>query len=276
MKILYALSIIVILNSCQIETVSNLFLSRNYEKNIELSQSIGNPIIQIKFEERSKSGSSLNNSWYYELLYSGKSGNVIRLLYREYSNDYIRPAFTQDVQYDLSETKRIRFKHTVIDIVEATNMEIKYKVIDSPDLTFRQGKISNYEREKILSGKVDEITNSSANNYSERNGIQNSNSKSPNGSESYFKIALLSDVPQKIYNDKVTLLYVGKEWGKSMLSLQGKWGLSERSDGPYNLFEVTISKSAAYYIQLDEMIVYKISVLQEVYGKLTMEFVRVY
>ena len=46
----------------------------------------------------------------------------------------MRPAFTQDIQYDLKESNIIGFKGVRIEIIEATNRHIKYKVLNSfPD-----------------------------------------------------------------------------------------------------------------------------------------------
>lgn len=64
-----------------------------------------------------------------EILYNGKSKDTIKITYREYMNDMARPAFYQDLNYDLVESKIIGFKGTQIEIIEATNMDIKYKVI---------------------------------------------------------------------------------------------------------------------------------------------------
>lgn len=63
------------------------------------------------------------------LLYSGRIGNKINISYREFSNDIARPAFNNDVEYDLSESTTIGYKGAEIEIIEATNRMIKYRVI---------------------------------------------------------------------------------------------------------------------------------------------------
>ncbi|MDB6126030.1 MAG: hypothetical protein JWQ71_5023 [Pedosphaera sp.] len=69
-----------------------------------------------------------------ELIYNGKSGNSVKFLYRELSDSMLRAPFSQDVQYDLKESKIIGFKGLRIEILEATNTQLKYKVITSfPD-----------------------------------------------------------------------------------------------------------------------------------------------
>ncbi|MCD0195610.1 hypothetical protein K1T77_12420 [Acinetobacter baumannii] len=40
-----------------------------------------------------------------------------------------RPAFNNDVEYDLSQSKEIGYKGALLEIIEATNQDIKYKVI---------------------------------------------------------------------------------------------------------------------------------------------------
>jgi hypothetical protein len=70
-----------------------------------------------------------------ELIYNGKVGSNVKFMYREISNDLMRPAFSQEVQYDLNESKTLGFKGVRIEVVEATNTHLKYKVLSSfPDL----------------------------------------------------------------------------------------------------------------------------------------------
>lgn len=66
-----------------------------------------------------------------ELIYNGRSGQTVKFLYREASGDYARPAFAQDVQYDLADGNMIGFKGARIEIVEATNTRLKYRVLSS-------------------------------------------------------------------------------------------------------------------------------------------------
>lgn len=81
---------------------------------------------------RSKSESISAEKGYInqELIYSGISGGVIRLAYREYSKeDLARPAFYQDLTYDLS-SEFIRFRNIRIQVHSATNENISYTVIE--------------------------------------------------------------------------------------------------------------------------------------------------
>lgn len=71
------------------------------------------------------------NYYKQEFIYNGRIGNNLKFIYREYVNDYARPAFSQDLQYDLSESNIIGFKGLRIEIFEVTNTQIKYKVLSS-------------------------------------------------------------------------------------------------------------------------------------------------
>ena len=61
-----------------------------------------------------------------ELIYNGRIENALKFVYREFSGDYIKPAFTQEVQYDLNQSEVIGFKNLRIKIINATNTEIEY------------------------------------------------------------------------------------------------------------------------------------------------------
>ena len=63
------------------------------------------------------------------LIYNGKVGSKINISYREFNNDIARPAFSNNAEYDLSSSKTIRYKGAVIQVIEATNQYIKYKVL---------------------------------------------------------------------------------------------------------------------------------------------------
>lgn len=71
------------------------------------------------------------NGFRYELLYQGVSANVIRILYREYVDDLIRPAFQQDLSYTLSPSgpTDIAFRTSRIRVTAADNNGIQYEML---------------------------------------------------------------------------------------------------------------------------------------------------
>lgn len=69
-----------------------------------------------------------------ELIYNGRSGDALKFLYREFSGDFMRPPFSQEVQYDLAESTTIGFRGARVEILSATNTQIRYRVLSSfPD-----------------------------------------------------------------------------------------------------------------------------------------------
>jgi hypothetical protein len=64
-----------------------------------------------------------------ELIYSGISKGTVSLQYREFSDDMARPAFSQDLHYDLADGDEIGFKGARIKIIKATNVSVKFRVI---------------------------------------------------------------------------------------------------------------------------------------------------
>jgi hypothetical protein len=65
-----------------------------------------------------------------EFIYNGRVGNGIKFIYREFVNDYARPAFTQELQYDLSDDSIIGFRGLRLEVVNATNTKIEYKILN--------------------------------------------------------------------------------------------------------------------------------------------------
>ncbi len=80
---------------------------------------------------RVKKSFESDDSFQQTLIYSGKVGNKIRLGYREFSNNLARPAFNNDVEYDLNESNVVGYKGARIEIIEANNQYIKYKLLQN-------------------------------------------------------------------------------------------------------------------------------------------------
>lgn len=72
-------------------------------------------------------------SFQQTLLYSGKVGDKIRLSYREFSDGMARPAFSNDVEYDLSESSRVGYKGAELEVIAADNQKITYQVLRTFD-----------------------------------------------------------------------------------------------------------------------------------------------
>ncbi len=66
----------------------------------------------------------------YEIVYTGKSGDNVTFVYREYTpEDFAKPAFYQNLTYNLTEGKVIQFRKLQMQVIEADNEKIKLKVL---------------------------------------------------------------------------------------------------------------------------------------------------
>ena len=63
-----------------------------------------------------------------ELIYQGRDGNTLRLRYREFYRDIVRPSYDQTVEYNLDEATEITFRGLGITIVEADNQYLLYTI----------------------------------------------------------------------------------------------------------------------------------------------------
>jgi hypothetical protein len=74
--------------------------------------------------------SSDRSTFRQELIYQGVANGVVRFSYREFFSGTARPAFTQELTYDLPKDGRtvITFRDLVIQINAATNKKIDYIV----------------------------------------------------------------------------------------------------------------------------------------------------
>lgn len=63
-----------------------------------------------------------------ELSYAGRSGNALRLDYREYRGGAAAPSVSQELVYDVPESGTVRFRGMEIEVLEATRNRIRYIV----------------------------------------------------------------------------------------------------------------------------------------------------
>jgi hypothetical protein len=69
-----------------------------------------------------------------ELIYNGISKDTIMISYREFTKNFARPAFYQELRYDLNESDLITFKSLKIKVLDADNNQIRFQVVDDGGL----------------------------------------------------------------------------------------------------------------------------------------------
>ena len=72
---------------------------------------------------------SAADSFQQPIEYLGKSKNILKFAYSEYSDDLARPSFFREFTVDLDEGKTVAFKGAVWEVIEATNAALTYKVV---------------------------------------------------------------------------------------------------------------------------------------------------
>jgi hypothetical protein len=78
--------------------------------------------------ERTKRPFLADDSFQQTLIYNGRVGSKINVGYREFSNNTARPAFNNNVEYDLNESRTIGYKGAELEVLEATNQHIKFRL----------------------------------------------------------------------------------------------------------------------------------------------------
>ncbi len=95
-----------------------------------LGHSLGVNVGEKVFEPLNNTIKTEKGSFKIEIIYSGLDENNLKATYREYKDDVARPAFYQDLVYNLNKSKYIRYKKFKIQVLNATNEELDYIVLE--------------------------------------------------------------------------------------------------------------------------------------------------
>ena len=129
-KILFWISLSIFLGACG-PTVPYFY--KTYRLKDSLSVSVGNPVLAI---EEGRSRGYLRAGHKYELIYKGILNDVMTLVYREYTvdteADYIKPAYSMEVSYDLTKGGHVEFRDFIIRVLEATSQRLTYVILEEP------------------------------------------------------------------------------------------------------------------------------------------------
>lgn len=72
-----------------------------------------------------------DDSFQQTLFYNGRIDNKVNIGYREYSGDMARPAFSNEVEYDLDVSNEVSYKGARLIIHDADNSNIRYTVVQN-------------------------------------------------------------------------------------------------------------------------------------------------
>lgn len=131
MKYLTALIAFVLLSSCSVQPER---IEQFPTLNVQTSAGVGDPVYKYQFHPEStidylnaqthKRGKSISQ----EILYSGMSNNELNFVYREFADDFARPAFSQEAKYNYEPNGTIKFKGAELLILTANNQEVAFVV----------------------------------------------------------------------------------------------------------------------------------------------------
>ena len=130
-----------VLASASIMTGCGLAWSTHYFKNYNLNEiksaRVGDQMITYKTARINDVYKTIGDGFGQELIYGGIANGIVKVMYREYGGpgaSYARPAFNQELQYDMNASKIITYRSLKIEVIEYSNEVIRYKVIEGPKL----------------------------------------------------------------------------------------------------------------------------------------------
>lgn len=111
------------------DPIKALSVNKNNVNELCVITEFGSPVCYSGNFKKATKISEHGNSSQQTLLYSGRVGDKLKISYREFSNNTARPAFNNDVEYDFSTSKTIAYKGALLEVINADNTSITYKVI---------------------------------------------------------------------------------------------------------------------------------------------------
>jgi hypothetical protein len=115
------------------EAGANRYTNYNFKRDEELTANVGADMWVVTRVRQNDADNTNHVEWAKTLTYLGKQGNIIRVCYREYSEDTERPTLTHELVYDLSDGPDMMCQDMQMRVTEATNSFIKFAVLKRPD-----------------------------------------------------------------------------------------------------------------------------------------------
>lgn len=141
---LFWLPLLLILGACASQQY-DLVENQNYSVGIEKTAAVGAVMImkeRIVWVEQKRwvgvlyssdgwdrSRYATDESFREELIYTGRTGVTVTITYREYKKEFARPAFYQNLTYDVSQSQEVVFRNYRLKLLAADNAGIKFIVI---------------------------------------------------------------------------------------------------------------------------------------------------
>ena len=103
---------------------------KDYDLGVEKQATVGSVMVTVS--SQAKTGDQVTKIT-EQLTYGGVAGRIVRIGAREYGEDHSKPIAFQELQYDLTESEVITFRDMSIQVLEASNKQIRFKVLTGPE-----------------------------------------------------------------------------------------------------------------------------------------------
>lgn len=140
----FGLPLLLILSACASQQY-DLVENQNYSVGIEKTVAVGAVMIMkeriVWIEQKrwvgilyssdgwERSRQATDESFREELIYTGRAGDTVAITYREYKKEFARPAFYQNLTYDVSRSQEVVFRNYRLKLLAADNAGIRFIVL---------------------------------------------------------------------------------------------------------------------------------------------------
>ena len=138
-------TLLLVLSACASQPQYDVTKNQNYAIGIEKKVTVGEVMLMkehIVWVEQKRwvglfysSGGwehtrfATDESFREELIYTGRTGHTVAITYREFKKEFARPAFYQNLIYDVSTSDEVVFRNYRLKLLGADNTGIKFIVV---------------------------------------------------------------------------------------------------------------------------------------------------
>ena len=113
------------------------YIEYDFTRDVDKTAAVGSPMITWTESQKNDVYGNVLSGMEHTLTYSGREGSILKIYYREFSTTpstwgaVARPAFTQELTYDISASPDISFQDFRIQVLDATSSTIRFVVRES-------------------------------------------------------------------------------------------------------------------------------------------------
>lgn len=132
---------------------NSTFRDYDFTRDADKTTTVGSPMITWTepYSRNDVYGHLVTDKMEHTLIYAGREGSILRVSYKEmvtpvqtgfaFAGTFARPAFTQELTYDISTSPDISFQDFRIQVLEATSSTIRFRVRESACFAAPSGRL---------------------------------------------------------------------------------------------------------------------------------------